>query len=139
MDRLAAVTIDPDIRRARTLPAWIYSDPGAHALQRDRVFARSWQWVADADRVKVPGAVQPASFLEGMLDEPLVLARDRDDQLHCFSNVCTHRGTIVCEQPGVESFLRCRYHGRRFALNGKFLSMPEFEGVEGFPSDADDL
>jgi choline monooxygenase len=139
MDRLAAVTIDPEIRRARTLPAWIYSDAGAFSLQRERVFARSWQWVADADRVKVPGAVQPVSFLEGALDEPLVLSRDRDDQLHCFSNVCTHRGTIVCEQPAVESFLRCRYHGRRFALDGKFLSMPEFEGVEGFPSDADNL
>ena len=139
MDRLAAVTIDPDIRRARTLPAWIYSDRAVRALQGERVFARSWQWAADADRVKVPGAVQPVTLLEGALDEPLLFSRDRDDALHCFSNVCTHRGTIVCEQPGVESFLRCRYHGRRFALDGKFLSMPEFEGVEGFPSEADHL
>ena len=137
--RLAGVSIDPDIRRARTLPAWTYSDAAVHALQRERVFARSWQWAADADRVKVPGAVLPVSLLEGALDEPLLFARDRDDEIHCISNVCTHRGTIVCEQAGVETFLRCRYHGRRFALDGRFLSMPEFEGVEGFPSPADDL
>jgi choline monooxygenase len=139
MDRLASVTIDPDIRRARTLPAWLYSDPAVHALQRERVFAKSWQWAGDADRVKVPGAVCPVTLLEGGLDEPLVLARDRDDALHCYSNVCTHRGTLVCETEGVENFLRCRYHGRRFALDGRFMSMPEFEGVEGFPSPADDL
>jgi choline monooxygenase len=139
MDRLASVTIDPDIRRARTLPAWLYSDPAVHALQRERVFAKSWQWAGDADRVKVPGAVCPVTLLEGGLDEPLVLARDRDDALHCYSNVCTHRGTLVCETEGVENFLRCRYHGRRFALDGRFMSMPEFEGVADFPSPADDL
>lgn len=35
--------------------------------------------------------------------------------------------------------LRCGYHGRRFGLDGRFLSMPEFEGVEDFPSASDDL
>lgn len=139
MDRLAAIEIDADIRRAHTLPAWVYSDADVHRLQRERLFPRSWQWLADADSVKVPGAVLPVSLLEGALDEPLVVARDRDDRLNCYSNVCTHRGTLVCESAGVESFLRCRYHGRRFALDGRFLSMPEFEQAEGFPSPADDL
>ena len=138
-DRLADVAIDPDIGRARTLPAWIYSDPGVFRTQRERVFARSWQFACDGDRVKVPGAVCPVMLLEGGLDEPLLFARDKDDALHCCSNVCTHRGTIVCEREGVESFLRCRYHGRRFGLDGRFLSMPEFEGVAGFPSADDDL
>jgi len=35
--------------------------------------------------------------------------------------------------------LRCRYHGRRFAMDGSFVSMPEFDGAERFPSPADDL
>jgi choline monooxygenase len=139
MDRLAEVTIDPDITRAHTLPVWMVADPEVHARTRDWIFARSWQFVADAARVKVPGQVHPFVLLEGMLDEPLLLARDREDRLHCLSNVCTHRGTLVCEGDGVESFLRCRYHGRRFALDGRFLSMPEFETAAGFPSPADDL
>jgi choline monooxygenase len=132
-------TIDPDIRRAWTPPASSYSDPRTFALARERVFARSWQFVGDADLVKVPGQVHPFLLLEGVLDEPLVLTRDRDDALRCLSNVCTHRGMLVCEHPGVEPALRCRYHGRRFALDGRFLSMPEFEAVEGFPSEADHL
>ena len=140
MDRLAAVTIDPDIRRAHTLPGWIYADPAVHALARDRVFAPSWQLVGDLQQVRVPGAVQPCVFLEGMLEEPLLLTRDRDDQLHCLSNVCTHRGTLLCEHAQVaQGPLRCRYHGRRFHLDGTFHSMPEFEGVESFPGPGDDL
>jgi choline monooxygenase len=83
--------------------------------------------------------VYPFVFMEGFLEEPLVLARDERDRLHCLSNVCTHRGNLVIEQPAVASGLRCRYHGRRFGLDGKFQSMPEFETVEGFPSPCDDL
>ena len=40
--------IDKDIRRASTLPARVYSDPEYFEIQKDRVFARSWQWVGDA-------------------------------------------------------------------------------------------
>ena len=132
-------TIDPEIRRAATLPAEVYADPRFFDLARERVFARSWQLVGDSATARVPGQVHPFTLLEGVLDEPLVLVRDADDELRCLSNVCTHRGALVCEGPGVEPALRCRYHGRRFRLDGRFLSMPEFEEAEGFPSPADDL
>jgi choline monooxygenase len=131
--------IDGDIRRARTLPTGAYRDEALYRRSRDAVFARSWQLVGDRDRIRVPGQVLPFTLLEGCLDEPLVLVRDQHDTLRCLSNVCTHRGMLVCETGGVEGALRCRYHGRRFALDGRFLSMPEFQGVDGFPSPADDL
>src|SRR3977135_4427182 len=44
--RWSDFSIDPDIRVARTLPARIYSDPSAFEAQRDRVFARTWQYAA---------------------------------------------------------------------------------------------
>ncbi|HYG61385.1 MAG TPA: aromatic ring-hydroxylating dioxygenase subunit alpha [Thermoanaerobaculia bacterium] len=132
-------TIEEDIRRASTLPGRVYSDPHWFALARERVFARSWQLVGDTDSVRVPGQVFPFTLLEGVLDEPLVLTRDGSDTVHCLSNVCTHRGTILCEGAGVEQVFRCRYHGRRFSLDGRFLSMPEFGEVEGFPSERDHL
>ena len=131
--------IDADIRVARTLPARVYSDPEIFRAQRDRVFARTWHYAAADDVVKVAGQVFPFTLLPGALDEPLLLTRDARDELHCLSNVCTHRGTLVVEGAGVEQQLRCRYHGRRFTLDGKFHSMPEFEGTRDFPSKADDL
>ncbi|GJQ30490.1 MAG: choline monooxygenase [Phycisphaerae bacterium] len=92
----------------------------------------------------MPGQVKPFTLLEGCLDEPLLLTRDFDDQIHCMSNVCTHRGTILCEKGrgeggGHERTLTCRYHGRRFGLDGAFKFMPEFKGVEGFPCEKDNL
>lgn len=131
--------IDSEIGRAETLPGWAYSDPKLYEEIRERVFARSWHLVADTSKIKVPGQVFPTTLLEGALEEPILLTRDRDDRVHCMSNVCTHRGALLCEGEGVEQHLRCRYHGRRFALDGKFLSMPEFQGVADFPSPADDL
>jgi choline monooxygenase len=137
--RAADFTIDPDIRTARTLPAYVYSDPSSFQTQRDRVFTRTWQYAAHDDVVKVAGQVYPFTLLPGALDEPLLLTRDAEDRVHALSNVCTHRGTLVVDGPGHEQQLRCRYHGRRFALDGRFHSMPEFEATAGFPSAADDL
>jgi choline monooxygenase len=131
--------IHDDIHHAETLPAWVYSDPDVYARAREAVFVPSWQLVTDSGRVKAPNQVVPATLLEGMLDEPVLVTRSPDDQVRCLSNVCTHRGHRVAESEGVVSVLRCRYHGRRFALDGRFLSMPEFGGVEGFPSSRDDL
>jgi choline monooxygenase len=132
-------TIAADIAKAWTLPSRFYTDPELHRRVIESAFAKSWQFVGDLDQVKVPGQVYPTTMLEGGLDEPILLTRDMHDNLHCLSNVCTHRGNLVCEAGGNERFLRCRYHGRRFNLDGSFLSMPEFDGVEGFPSASDSL
>ncbi len=133
------LSIEPDIRRAETLPGFAYGDPELHAAVRERVFAKAWHLVADAEAVKVPGQVYPTLLCDGMIDEPILLTRDRADRVHCLSNVCTHRAALVCEGPGVETQLRCRYHGRRFGLDGSFVSMPEFEAAENFPRPSDSL
>jgi choline monooxygenase len=73
------------------------------------------------------------------MDEPRLFTRDHEGGLHCLSNVCTHRGTLLIKGERKAAGLRCRYHGRRFGLDGRFLSMPEFEEARDFPSPADDL
>jgi len=130
---------DPDISRAWTLPSRFYADPGVFSLLKEKVLARSWQFVGDLDLVKTPGQAHPFTLLEGCLDEPLLLTRDMDDRVHCLTNVCTHRGTVLVESPTRERTLTCRYHGRRFGLDGAFKSMPEFEGTRDFPSESDSL
>jgi len=138
-DSPQVIEIDPDITIARTLPARVYSDPAVFVAARERLFARSWQLAADQEAVRTPQQAHPFSFMEGYLDEPLLLTRDGDDRLHCLSNVCTHRGTIVVAEPCRSAHLRCPYHGRRFGLDGRFQSMPEFEQTKNFPTEADNL
>ena len=70
-------TVDPDITQATTIASTVYRDEGAYALARQRVFARSWQWIGDLTEVVTPGSLSPRELLRGCLDEPLLLARDR--------------------------------------------------------------
>jgi choline monooxygenase len=133
------LTIDEDIRTAETLPARFYRDPEFHEWARAHIFARSWQLIGDVNIARIPQHVHPFTFLPGCLDEPLMLTRDGDDELHCLSNVCTHRGMLLATQPCRTAHLRCAYHGRRFKLDGTFQHMPEFEKAADFPSQRDDL
>lgn len=137
-DALELPEIADDIRVAQALPGVLYGDPRFHARVRERVFARSWQLLGGSAGLARAGRVSPVTLLPGCLDEPLVLTRDGAGE-HCLSNVCTHRASVVVGAEGELSSLRCPYHGRRFALDGRFLSAPHFEGAAGFPSAADDL
>ena len=127
--------VDPDIRRARTLASDFYTDPAYFEISKEKIFARSWQLVGTSGEVD---NLKPISILEGFLDEPALLVK-YGDGIKCLSNVCTHRGKILIDEPCEAKLIRCGYHGRRFSLDGKFLSMPEFEGVYDFPREADNL
>ncbi len=131
--------IEENIHRAHTLPASFYRKKSTFEEAKEKIFAASWLYVADAEVVKSPGSVYPFTLLEGVLDEPLILTRDLEGNLHCLSNVCTHRGKIVVEEPGNKRMLSCSYHGRCFRLDGSFKSMPEFTETENFPTEADNL
>jgi choline monooxygenase len=134
-----AFEIDPDIRVARTLPGWCYGDVEFFERCRERVLARSWQLVGDEGLIGPRAGAHPFRFLEGGADEPLVLTRDAKGGMHVLSNVCTHRANLVVAKSGPCAELRCGYHGRRFGLDGRFQSMPEFREARDFPTAADDL
>jgi choline monooxygenase len=131
--------IDADVASASTPPGRFYADPLLFERAKSRVFCPSWQVACDAELVKEPGTVQPVVLHEGLLDEPIVLARDAAGTLRGLSNVCTHRGNLVVREPGRRPSLLCGYHGRKFDLDGKFRSTPGFEGARDFPTSADDL
>jgi choline monooxygenase len=131
--------VNPNIAKAETISTDFYLKSESYNAAKEKIFAHSWQFVGDTDQVKENGWVTPVTLLEKYLDEPLVLSRDKEGKLHCLSNVCTHRGNLIVERPCKLNDIRCKYHGRRFGLDGKFLSMPEFKEVENFPTEGDNL
>jgi choline monooxygenase len=131
--------IDADIAKAKTISTDFYTDPEVYEQSKEKIFAPSWQFIKSIDYIERKDEVYPFTMLENFLDEPLMLTHTKDDRIHCLSNACTHRGNIVVEEKCNVPHLRCRYHGRQFALDGKFISMPEFKEVKGFPSKDDDL
>ncbi len=131
--------IDPDITIATTPEGSFYGDEAMHAAVCDRVFARTWQWLGDTGDVLAPGSLSPRMLVPGCLDEPVLLARDREGALRCMSNVCTHRGNILVKAPCRMSEIRCGYHARCFDLHGHMTFMPEFDRARDFPRGDDDL
>lgn len=127
--------IDPDIALASTLSSRFYLDEKYFEESKEKIFATSWQLAGRVDEVE---NLAPFVLLENFLDERVLFTKD-DEALHCMSNVCTHRGAILVDEPCTGRGLRCGYHGRRFGLDGKFLSMPEFEQTKCFPTEKDDL
>jgi len=122
--------IHPDIRRASTLPARCYTDPAIYELERERIFAQSYQLVANASDVAHSGD-QICTEVAG---RPIVVVRD-GPSLRGFYNVCRHRAGPVAAGKGRRQSLTCRYHGWTYALDGRLLKAPEMEGVEGFAPD----
>ncbi len=132
--------VDPNIAKASTLSTDFYNSPEYFEAAKEKIFAASWQLVGNAALVKFAGDVQPFILLEGYLNEPLLLTKDKAGEINCLSNVCTHRGNIIAYKVcSKATTLRCKYHGRLFELTGKFISMPEFKEVENFPCEEDNL
>lgn len=136
---MSRFNVDPDISLAKTISTDVYLSQEVFNASREKIFARSWQLIGDTDMIREPGWVTPVNLLENYLDEPILLSRDQDGKIHCLSNVCTHRGNLLIEKPCKVNDVRCKYHGRRFGLDGKFMSMPEFKEVRDFPTEADNL
>jgi choline monooxygenase len=119
---------DGRLARASTPPTSWYTDAPFLEREKARVFSRTWQLVGRAEEVAAPGQF----FTATICDEPVVVARGPDEQLRAFSNVCRHRAGPVASGAGERKSFRCGYHGWTYALDGRLLSTPEFDGVECF-------
>src|ERR1041385_1797674 len=113
--------IDPNIARAKTISTEYYNSEKYFELSKEKIFESSWQFIPDADHVKEANSAHPFILLENYLDEPLVLTKDKEHNIRCLSNVCTHRGNLLVYEPCKLHALVCKYHGRRFSHDGKFV------------------
>lgn len=132
--------IDANIAKATTLATDFYTTLAYFEAAKEKIFATSWQFIGSKEMVKFSGDVQPFTLLKNYLNEPLLLTKDKEGNINCLSNVCTHRGNIIAYKACSKATgLRCKYHGRLFELTGRFIAMPEFKEVENFPCEEDNL
>lgn len=129
-----------DISEAKTLHTDFYTDIDYFKAAKENIFAPAWHFIGNKELVKFNGDLQPFTLLQNYLNEPLLLTKGTNGKISCISNVCTHRGNIIAYKAcSKANHLRCKYHGRLFDLNGKFISMPEFKEVKNFPNEEDNL
>ncbi len=113
------------LSRANGLPNAHYIDPAVFAEERDALLFGQWAGLAVAADVPEAGDAKPITFM-GI---PLLLLRDRNDQVRVFQNTCRHRGMILVEEPRkIEGAIRCPYHSWCYSTEGKLVSTPHVGG-----------
>ena len=106
--------------RVETNPwAW-YSDRDVWALEQQRIFERTWQYVGHAGMTPRAGDF----FTARCGRVPIVVTRAEDDRLRAFVNVCRHRGSTIVEGAGNRRTLQCPYHAWTYGLDGRLRAAP---------------
>ncbi len=114
------------IENASGLPNHVYTSSEFFNQERDQVLGKSWAGLWFASDLPKKGHVKPVNFM-GL---PLVILRNKKNEIKVFHNVCSHRGMLlVHEEMEVQGALRCRYHSWSYNLDGELKGTPHFGGV----------
>src|SRR5688500_6089380 len=118
-------------RTARmTLPAHAYVDSQWFDAEMERVFATMWLAAGRAAELDRAGAF----ICREVAGASVLIVRGTDGSIRAFHNVCRHRGTRLCiEDHGtLKGSIQCPYHAWTYGLDGRLLSAPQMDGVDGF-------
>ena len=107
----------------------IFWDEDIYQLELERLFARSWLFVAHESQIPRPG-----DFLTTYMGQDnVIVARHTDGSIRVFLNSCPHRGNRICfADRGHARRFTCNYHGWSFASDGALLGMHEESHYEGW-------
>ncbi|KQX01664.1 Rieske (2Fe-2S) protein [Massilia sp. Root418] len=112
----------------------LYTDAKIFDAEMERIFARTWVWVAHVSELPKPGDFR-ATFVGR---NPVIVVRDRQDTIHVLENRCRHRGATVCEKTrGNATGFTCPYHSWSYGLDGKLRGLPYSDGYEDVIDKAD--
>ena len=135
IEAMSGDLIDSDIRVAQTLPSEFYTDE-KYFTKQVKEMGQSLQFVGHKSEFSFD--MTPISHLELILKQP-TLRTKHESETFLLSNVCSHRGMILCQEGKNAKSIQCPYHGRTFHRDGRLKHMPGFADVDNFPTPSDDL
>ena len=99
----------------------IFSDPEIFQDEMEKVFARSWLFLAHESQIPETGDF----FTTYMGSDPVIVIRQADGSVEVLLNSCSHRGMKVCRaDSGKAKSFTCTYHGWVYGDDGKLLGVP---------------
>jgi phenylpropionate dioxygenase-like ring-hydroxylating dioxygenase large terminal subunit len=106
----------------------LYYDPNLFEAELDRIFYKTWIWVAHESELPNPGDFVTTTIGR----QPVIVVRDKSGAVNVLQNRCRHRGATVCEAPkGNAKGFTCPYHSWSYALDGTLRALPYGDGYEG--------
>ncbi len=128
LERAAIERVKLPLQEAWTLPPAAYTDSRVFSAEQQAIFSKDWVCVGRSDQLTDVGDY----VCVDLVDQPIVVARGRDEVLRAFSRVCLHRAMPVAEGSGNATRFVCPYHNWTYELDGQLRSAPLMDGVEGF-------
>ncbi len=105
-----------------TLPSSLYTDPAVYEVEKERIFYRSWQFVAHRSSFQNPGDYVTARIC----DQNIFVMMGGDGELRAFYNVCQHRAhELLPDGSGnVSRNIVCPYHAWVYEREGALRGAP---------------
>ena len=125
-------TIDTSTLRERVhadrIAPSLYYDPNLFEAELERIFYKTWVWVAHESELPNPGDFRTTTIGR----QPVIVVRDKTGAVNVLQNRCRHRGATVCEEhKGNAKGFTCPYHSWSYALDGTLRALPYGDGYEG--------
>lgn len=113
-------------------PEW-YLSPEVFDFEKQNIFETCWVPIGYESQWPEVGSFQR----QKILDCECVVVRDKENRIRVFENVCRHRGTQLCHDADgqLNSAFACPYHGWKYDFDGKLISAPNMQNVQGFAWD----
>lgn len=97
-----------------SMPPDFYTDYSVAAAERENVFHTGWICVGREDEVPATGDY----FVTQILNESLIVTRDKSKTVRVLSNVCRHRSALLLDGCGSTKRIVCPYHNWSYGLDG---------------------
>jgi phenylpropionate dioxygenase-like ring-hydroxylating dioxygenase large terminal subunit len=97
----------------------IFVSDEVYRLEMERIFARSWLFLAHESEITEPG-----DYVVRLLgDAPVIVVRNDGGAVHALLNSCRHRGAKLCRATaGKVRKLVCPYHGWSYERDGRLIT-----------------
>ena len=107
----------------------VYTSELVYEVEKQKVFYNDWLNVGRIEEVAKPGDY----ITHRIADEPIIVARTRENKLVAMANVCAHRGVEVAFGEGNTKLFTCPYHGWVYDLDGKLKDAQYLEDTDFNP------
>ena len=109
---------------SQSLPRQFYTSETVYKMDIQHYWNHSWIWVGHINQI--PNVGDFLLFDYGY--ESVIIARDKNNSVNAFLNVCRHRGSRVCiEKSGNTRLFVCPYHAWTYEINGSLRAAREME------------
>ena len=126
IDKKKIDVVSKAIEKAHGLPNECYTSDQYTKIERKKLFEDKWVVIGVASSLPNKGDAKPFD----LLGIPIMILRDKNNNIRVFHNVCSHRGyKILKKNCKIKNVIRCPYHSWSYDTSGKLVATPHLGGM----------